>query len=255
MYISRFDPWGNPLCTCPPKYSLNPYTGCGHRCTYCYITGYIRDAFNPRKKENLLGAVLRELRRLEPGAVVALGNSTDPYQPMEARYGDTRAVLKALVERGFRVIVTTKSPLVLKDLDIIARGRVVVQITITTLRSDVARKLEPNAPDPRARLEAVRKLAEAGVPVTVRYDPIVPGVNEGDYEEVIGAAAEAGARHVVASTFKARRDGLRRVMEAFPEAKPLLEELYLRRGRWFRGYVYRCVVEETRAGGCEGRCC
>lgn len=191
--VRPFDPWRNPLCTCPPKYGLNPYTGCGHGCLYCYITSYIPNAFNPRPKERLMELVRRDLEKIPRGAVVALSNSSDPYTPPEAQLGLTRKVLEALLERGYRVLITTKSPLVLRDLDILAkhRERVAVQITITTLREELAERLEPRAPRPRGRLDAVKKLAEAGIKVTVRLDPLIPYLNddEENIEEVASSAA------------------------------------------------------------------
>ncbi len=96
--VRPFDPWQNPLCTCPFKYGLNPYTGCGHGCLYCYITSYIPNAFNPRPKEGLLEKVRRDLEKIPRGAVVALSNSSDPYTPPEAQLGLTRRVLQTLLE-------------------------------------------------------------------------------------------------------------------------------------------------------------
>ncbi|ACB39152.1 Radical SAM domain protein [Pyrobaculum neutrophilum V24Sta] len=238
--VKPFDPWRNPLCTCPPKYGLNPYTGCGHGCLYCYITSYIPNAFSPRPKEGLAERVRRDLEKIPRGAVVALSNSSDPYTPPEATLGLTRKVLHILLERGYRVLITTKSPLVLRDLDLFRRyrGRVVVQITITTLRSDVAAALEPGAPQPAGRLEAVRRLSAEGVPVGVRLDPIVPYVNDGveNIEEV--AAAAAGAAQLVASTYKAKPDSLARLRRAFPDKAPLWRRLYFEEGRYFHGQWY-----------------
>ena len=240
--VRPFDPWRNPLCTCPPKYGLNPYTGCGHGCLYCYITSYIPNAFNPRPKERLMELVRRDLEKIPRGAVVALSNSSDPYTPPEAQLGLTRKVLEVLLERGYRVLITTKSPLVLRDLDILAkhRERVAVQITITTLREELAERLEPRAPRPRGRLDAVKKLAEAGIKVTVRLDPLIPYLNddEENIEEVASSAAAAGAIHLVASTYKAMRDNFARLAKAFPDKAPLWRELYFEKGQFFHGQWY-----------------
>ncbi len=250
--VRLFDPWRNPLCTCPPKYGLNPYTGCGHHCKYCYITSYVRDGFNPRLKENLLSRVKRDLEKIPRGSTVALSNSSDPYTPPEGRLGVTREVLRLLLERGHRVLVVTKSPLVLRDLDILTkhRDRVVVQVTITTLDRELASALEPHAPG--GRVEAVRRLAGAGLAVGVRLDPIVPHLNDGEIDAVVRAAAEAGARHVVASVYKAKWDNFARLTAAFPELAPLWRDMYLKRGRrvhgqWYAPVDYRRRVLTTAA--------
>ncbi|MEZ0319560.1 MAG: radical SAM protein [Pyrobaculum sp.] len=267
--VRPFDPWGNPLCTCPPKYGLNPYTGCGHGCLYCYITSYIPDAFRPRPKEGLVEKVRRDLEKLPKGAVVSLSNSSDPYTPPEAALGLTRRALQILLERGFRVVVVTKSPLVVRDLDLFQkhRGRVVVQITITTLREDLAAVLEPRAPRPLGRLEAVRKLASAGVPVTVRLDPLIPGLNDdvGNIREVVDAAADAGAVHLVASTYKAKRDNFARLAAAFPHLAPMWRRMYFEEGKYFHGQWYAPaeyrravltrVAEEARRRGLQFTVC
>jgi len=240
--VRPFDPWQNPLCTCPFKYGLNPYTGCGHGCLYCYITSYIPDAFNPRPKEKLVERVRKDLEKIPKGAVVALSNSSDPYTPPEAQLGLTRKVLQTLLERGYRVLITTKSPLVLRDLDILRqhRDKVAVQVTITTLRDDLAAALEPRAPRPSGRLEAVRRLAAAGIPVSVRLDPIIPHLtdDEENIAQAVSAAAEAGAAHLVASTYKAKRDNFARMAEAFPEKAQLWKRLYFKDGEYFHGQWY-----------------
>lgn len=243
LYVVRpFDPWKNPLCTCPVKYGVNPYTGCGHGCLYCYITSYIPNAFNPRPKEDLVEKIRRDLEKIPRGSIVALSNSSDPYTPPEATLGLTRKVLQILLERGYKVIITTKSPLVLRDLDIFTRnrGRVVVQITITTLREDLAAVLEPRAPRPAGRLEAVRRLASVGIPVSVRLDPLIPYINDDidNIEEVVSAAAAAGAVHLVASTYKAKPDNFARMAKAFPEKLSLWQQLYFKEGKYFHGQWY-----------------
>ncbi|MFN3804421.1 MAG: radical SAM protein [Pyrobaculum sp.] len=238
--VRPFDPWGNPLCTCPPKYGLNPYTGCGHKCHYCYITSYIPNAFSPRPKERLAERLRRDLEKIPKGAVVALSNSSDPYTPLEAALGHTRKSLQTLLKGGYKVLITTKSPLVLRDLDILTRGSVVVQLTVTTLDERLASLLEPGAPKPSARLEAVRRLSEAGIAVGVRVDPIIPYLNDrlDDLEAVIDAAAKAGARHIVASTYKAKGDNLARLAKVIPERAPLWREMYFREGTYFHGQWY-----------------
>jgi DNA repair photolyase len=162
--------------------------------------------------------------------------------PPEDRVGLTRRVLQLILEREYRVVLITKSSLVLRDLDMLQkyRGRAVVQITITTLKSDLAAVLEPGAPRPSERLEAVRRTAAAGVPVSVRLDPLIPYINDDpeNVESVISAAARAGASHVVVSTYKARRDNFARLARAFPDLASLWQRLYFIEGTYFHGQWY-----------------
>lgn len=240
--VRPFDPWGNPLCPCPLKYGVNPYTGCGHRCVYCYITSYIPKAFEPRPKDDLLRRALDDLRKIPKGAVVSIANSSDPYTPPEAKLKLTRSLLEALLSRGYRVLLVTKSPLVLRDLDILSKypGQVAVQLTVTTLEDALAERLEPLAPRPGARLIAVKRLAEAGIPVGVRLDPIIPYINDGEegLKAVVEAAAAAGARQLVSSTYKAKPDNFARLAKAFPEAAERLRETYFGRGKYMHGQWY-----------------
>ncbi|MEM4973578.1 MAG: hypothetical protein QXR87_07740, partial [Candidatus Hadarchaeales archaeon] len=139
--ITEFDPWGDPLCTCPRKYSLNPYTGCQHHCLYCYITSYIPRAFNCRPKRDLLARIRAELPKLDRRLPVSLSNSSDPYPPMEGRLHLTRKCLQALAQAGFAVQIITKSNLVVGDLDLLEGMRAVVSFTLTTLNRQLASKL------------------------------------------------------------------------------------------------------------------
>lgn len=242
MYLVRpFDPWRSPLCTCPAKYVLHPYTGCGHGCLYCYASSYVRDFFNPRPKEGFVRKLLRDLERLPIGSLVELSTSSDPYTPPEERLSVTRWALSELLERGFRVLVTTKSALVLRDIDVLLRyrDRVAVAITITTLDAGTAAVLEPGAPTPAERLKAVRKLSSSGVPTLVRVDPIVPYVNDDPsaVEELVEQVSRAGAVQVTSSTYKARPDSLSRLLKALPEVAPKIVEAY-RSGERVGGYTY-----------------
>ncbi len=228
--ISRFDPWGDPLCTCSPKYSLNPYTGCQHRCLYCYITSYIPRAFECRPKKDLLQRVRRDLGKLDRRLPISLSNSSDPYPPLERELGLTRKCLELIGRAGLAVQIITKSDLVARDVDLLSRMRSVVSFTITTLNPRLARRLEPNAPPPERRLRAVGVISKKGIPATVRLDPLFPGLNEEEIERVVRAAAGAGAVHVTASTFKPRPDCWQRMMLAFPEFCKKARELYFVEG-------------------------
>lgn len=242
--IREFDPWGDPLCTCPKKYGFNPYTGCLHRCIYCYITSYIPRAFDCRVKKNLIVRVERDLKRADKRRVISMSNSSDPYPPMEAKLKLTRACLKLFTREGCQVQVITKSDLVARDVDLLSRMRCVVSFTITTLDRNLSRKLEPRAPAPERRLKAMRKLSSAGVPVSLRLDPVIPGLNDTEIERIVKAAAATGAKHVTSSTFKPRPDSWHRVQRVFPEATAKLAPLYFKHGE--RHHNSRYLPRELR---------
>jgi len=237
--LRPFDPWKSPLCTCPPKYSLHPYTGCSHRCLYCYATSYIgvRDS---APKRGFLEQLARDLSVADRGLTVEMSTSSDPYPPIEASLELTREALRTLFERGFKVLITTKSSLVVRDADLLSKGRSAVMITITTLDEDVSKRLEPGAPPPNERLSALRELARRGVPVGVRVDPVVPFINDDPHQlsSLVEKAYEAGAKHVVTSTYKAKPDSFRRLTAAFPEVASKLADAYFSMKTLASGYYY-----------------
>jgi len=264
--LRPFDPWRSSLCTCPPKYSFQPYTGCSHGCLYCYATSYIgRRASTPKKR--LLQRLVRDLSFIDLTRPISMSNSSDPYPPEEQFYGLTRRCLEVLVERGARVLVVTKGSLVARDADLLSRGMCAVTVTITTMDRELASKLEPRAPPPSDRVEALRRLHEAGVPVGLRLDPVIPGLNDDRHSirEVLEAAHSAGVRFVVTSSYKARPDNLKRMITAFPEMERAWTEIYRVRGRWIHGYWYaptelrkrmlRTVIEEARRLGMQYAVC
>jgi DNA repair photolyase len=188
--------------------SLNPYRGCEHGCAYCYARptheylGFSAGVdFESRivVKEDAAALLRRELtsRRWVP-KTLALSGVTDPYQPVERRLGITRACLAVLAELRNPVAVITKNALVTRDLDLLgelaSHGAAAVSLSITTLDGDLARRLEPRASHPRDRLEAVSRLAAAGIPVGVMVAPIVPAITDHEIPAILKAAAEAGAR-------------------------------------------------------------
>ncbi|MCS7131416.1 MAG: radical SAM protein [Hadesarchaea archaeon] len=236
--IHDFDPWGDPLCTCPSKYSFDPYTGCAHRCLYCYITSYIPRAFECRPKEDLLKRLERDLRKIDKRRIISMSNSSDPYPPIEAELKLTRACIELFAREGCRLLVITKSDLVARDADLLAEMGAVVSVTITTLSDKTCKRLEPGAPSPKRRLAALRRLADREVPTAVRLDPLIPGINDIDIEKIIEAAVDAGASHVTSSTYKLRPDSWRRIREEFPEAASQLAYLYFGRGERRRNSWY-----------------
>ncbi len=193
----------------PFQWTINPYRGCEFGCKYCYAR-YTHefmemDAFEFEDKiyaKTAAAHLLRqELGRIDRRERIALGTATDPYQPAERRYGRTRSILEVFAkERGRFLSITTKSDMVTRDLDLlrqIARANVLaVHITITTLDEKLARMLEPRAPRPALRLDAVRTLSQAGIGVSVFPNPIMPGLTDSErqLDRLAKAARDAGAQ-------------------------------------------------------------
>ncbi|MBL8566542.1 MAG: PA0069 family radical SAM protein [Hyphomicrobiaceae bacterium] len=188
--------------------SINPYRGCEHGCIYCYARpshcylGHSAGLDFETKlyaKTNAAELLERELAnpRYVP-KVIALGANTDPYQPIEREHRITRSILEVLERAGHPVGIVTKSALVLRDSDILARMAerrlVKVAISVTTLDRRLARAMEPRASTPPRRLEAIRKLAQAGVPVAVMVAPVIPALNDSEIEAILASCREAGAR-------------------------------------------------------------
>jgi DNA repair photolyase len=192
----------------PFRWTINPYRGCEFGCKYCYAR-YTHEfmEMDPFEFEDRIYAkaaaahlLRQELARIDQTDAIAIGTATDPYQPAERRFERTRAILEVFSrERGWRLGVTTKSDLVLRDVDLlreISRRNVLgVNITITTLNEKLARQLEPRAPRPALRLEAVRELTAAGISVSVFPNPIMPGLTDSEpsLDRLAKAARDAGA--------------------------------------------------------------
>jgi DNA repair photolyase len=188
--------------------SINPYRGCEHGCIYCFARpthaylGMSPGADFESKlfvKPNAAELLAKELSA--PGytpKTIAIGTNTDPYQPIERQLKIMRSILEVLREFRHPVGIVTKSALVLRDIDILApmaeMGLARVALSVTTLDRRLARAMEPRAATPGKRLEAVRILAEAGIPTSVMFAPIIPALNDGEMESVLAAAKEAGAR-------------------------------------------------------------
>lgn len=192
----------------PFRWSINPYRGCEHGCIYCYARpthSYLNLSpgldFETRlvAKVNAAELLRKELSRAshEPSPV-NVGSATDAYQPIERELRITRGVLEVLTECQHPFTIVTKSSGVERDLDLLAlaaqRRQTAVFISITSLDSSLSRRLEPRAAAPYRRLQTVKRLSEAGVPVGVNVAPIIPFLNEPEIERIVAAAAEAGAR-------------------------------------------------------------
>jgi len=198
----------------PFTWTINPYRGCEFGCQYCYAR-YTHEFMEMRDgaefeqkiyvKQHTADLLRRELRRVKPGEAIALGTATDPYQPAERRYEVTRGILEEFARHhGFELGIVTKSNLIVRDVDLLRavaqNNALSIHVTVTTLNVDLARILEPRAPRPDLRMEAVRELSAAGLTVGVSCSPVLPGITDppADLEAVVRAAAAAGARHVFA---------------------------------------------------------
>lgn len=238
-YLHIFDPWNFPLCTCPRKYSIDPYTGCEHRCVYCYITSYIRNPWRVRPKRDFLLILERELKKAKI-MPVSMSNSSDPYPGMEREKKITRGALRLLKRYGFPVLVLTKSDLVARDADILSEMKSVVSITITTLDDNLAKKMEPFAPSPERRLRAIEILKAKGIPVAVRVDPLIPGINDSpeDLRILVKELASLGVDQIISSTYKAKPDNFKRVAGVFKDHAEELRRIYYEENEMVRGIRY-----------------
>ena len=189
--------------------SINPYRGCEHGCVYCFARpthAYLGLSpgldFESKLfvKPNAPELLERELSA--PGYVpriMAIGTNTDPYQPIERRYKIMRGILEVLERAGHPVGIVTKSTLVLRDLDILARmarrNLVKVAVSVTSLDAKLSRTMEPRAPTPPRRLETLRQLVSAGIPTSAMVAPVIPALNDDEIERILEAVAAAGVRN------------------------------------------------------------
>ena len=198
----------------PFTWAINPYRGCEFACKYCYARYThefmeMTDLDFERKifvKQHAAELLRQELRKVKKGEPIAIGTATDPYQPAERRYEVTRAILEEFARhRGFEIGIVSKSNLVVRDAELLREidqhNRLFVNLTITTVNTDLARILEPRAPRPDLRLEAVRQLNLAGVTAGVLCAPVLPGITDApaDLEALVEAAAKAGAKSIFAN--------------------------------------------------------
>lgn len=191
----------------PFEQSINPYRGCEHGCVYCFARpthAYLDLSpgldFETRLTWKTNAAELLEDALRKPGyrcSPIAMGTNTDPYQPVEKRYRVTRKILEVAQRFQHPVTITTKSQLVLRDIDLLAelaQDRLAsVAISVTTLDRDLKRAMEPRTPDGETRLKTMETLANAGIPVTLLLAPVIPALNDDEFETILERAAEAGA--------------------------------------------------------------
>lgn len=231
----------------PFTWTINPYRGCEFGCRYCYAR-YTHEFMEMRDgmefeqkiyvKQHAAGLLRHELRRVKPAEAIALGTATDPYQPAERRYEVTHAILEEFaLHRGYELGIVTKSNLIVRDLDLLKEvaktNKLSVHITITTLNVELARILEPRAPRPDLRLDAVRTLSQAGLRVGLSCSPVVPGITDSpkDLESLIRGAAEAGADYVFANPLFLKPCSAAVFLPFVEQNFPHLAENYRRRYR------------------------
>lgn len=230
------------------RWSLNPYTGCEHRCAFCYVRAFELRADRPgddrygraiRVKVNVAAVLRRELaRRSWRHELVAVGTATDPYQPAEGRYRLTRACLEALRDHRNPAGIITRGPMIVRDVDVLqdlnARAELSVNFSIPTLDEEVWRRTEPGTAPPRQRLRALEQLVAAGIKAGVGMAPILPGLSDrpDQLEEVVRAARAAGATHLWASVLHLKPGTREHFLEVlarhWPEELPRYRALYSR---------------------------
>jgi DNA repair photolyase len=249
----------------PFNWSLNPYMGCVHRCTFCYVRAFEKRADRPsgeaygtsiRVKSNI-GEVLRqELARASwQRESIAIGAATDPYQPAEGRFRLTRACLETLASAANPFGLITRGPMIVRDADVLAeaarRAEVSVTFSVPTLDVEVWRRTEPGTAPPRQRLRALTRLVEAGIRTSVGMAPILPGLSDRPEQlaEVVRAARGAGACGIWANLLYLRAGTREHFLESlardWPELLPEYEQLYASRA-YLRNEDAKPVREAVR---------
>ena len=254
----------------PFDWTVNPYRGCAMGCRYCYATYthefmgittpeefhttvFVKRGAGPETARRLAGIVRR-------GELIALGTATDPYQPGEAEERITREFLEAVAAlRGVRLGITTKGAIILRDLDLLqrinARSTLSVHVSLISTRPGLLRELEPWAPPPDVRIEVMRRLAEACIPVSLSVAPVLPAITdeESHLDELLGRAAAAGVKkmswNILFLRSPTREKYLRWVAAQFPRLSEAYERAYAE--RTYLGGSYRerlkALLERLRA--------
>jgi DNA repair photolyase len=236
----------NPVRGMPFSWSLNPYTGCAHRCTFCYVRAYERRADRPsaegygrtiRVKVNVPEVLRLELARPSwRRESVAIGAATDPYQPAEGKYRLTRRCLQVLAAARNPFSIVTRGPLIVRDIDVLQeasrRAEVEVSVSVATLDEAIRRRTEPGTAPAHQRLRAVRRLVDAGIRAGVGLAPVLPGITDGadHLAAVVRAARDAGATHVWCNPLflrpGTREHFLEHLARDWPALLPRYERLY-----------------------------
>jgi DNA repair photolyase len=230
----------------PFRWSLNPYTGCVHRCTFCFVRAFELRADRPyddrygtsiRVKVNLVDVLERELSRKSwKRELVAVGTATDPYQPAEGKYCLTRGAIERFALHSTPLHLITRGPMIVRDVDVLSdaarRAKVSITFSVPTLDHEIWRKTELGTAPPRQRLRALRTLVDAGLDVGVGMAPILPGLSDKPelLADVVRAARDAGATGVWANLLYlrpgTREHFLDRLARDWPELVPMYERMY-----------------------------
>jgi DNA repair photolyase len=246
----------------PFKWSLNPYMGCVHRCTFCFVRAFEKMADRPsdarygtsiRVKTNLVEVLRTELARKSwKRDQVVVGTATDPYQPAEGHFRLTRGAIEALGDASTPIGVITRGPLIVRDVDVLvyasSRAEVGVTFSIPTLDPEIWRLTEPGTAPPAKRLKAIRTLIDAGIKASVGMAPILPGLSDDPAKmaDVVRAARDAGAVSIWTNVLYlrpgTREHFLDNLARDWPALLPMYERLYSG-----RAYVAKDVVEPVRA--------
>jgi DNA repair photolyase len=257
-------------------WSLNPYMGCVHRCTFCYVRAFEQRADRPsddrygtsiRVKTNVAEVLRRELARPSwQREVVAIGAATDPYQPAEGRYKLTRACIEVLGAAANPLQIITRGPMIVRDIDVLARAasraEVAVTFSVPTLDREIWQRTEPGTAAPHQRLRALKQLVDAGIKASVGMAPILPGLSDKPelLADVVRAAREAGATGVWANLLYLKPGTKEHFLSAlerdWPELVPEYEWLYARHAFLPKGEAEPAranVRELTRAHGIRDR--
>jgi DNA repair photolyase len=235
-------------------YAINPYTGCGHACAYCYATFMKRFTGHTEEwgtfvdvKVNAAQVLARQLQRAKPGTI-SLSTVTDAYQPLEEGYGVTRACLQALSGYDHPLTILTKSPLVLRDLDLLTQlPRVEVAFTITTLDDAIRQQFEPGASPVDARLDALHALATAGIPTWAFCGPLLPLLSDSDEQisALFAALKRARVGSVLVDSLNLRGAAQGRIRQVLNDHHPALIEPYRALAANRRPY-HASLMERTR---------
>jgi DNA repair photolyase len=244
------------------KWSLNPYMGCAHRCTFCYVRGFEHRADRPsddrygrsiRVKINIAEVLAQELRRPSwQKETIAVGAATDPYQPVEGRYRLTRQCLTVMSAARSPFSIVTRGPMIVRDIDVLQaaarRAEVDVSLSVPTLDPEIWRRTEPGTAPPRQRLRALRMLVDAGIDAGLAVAPVLPGLTDdpAGLADVVRAARDAGATGVWCNVLYlkpgTREHFLENLARDWPALLPRYEQLY-RTG----AYPEREVTEPIKA--------
>ena len=249
----------------PFTWTINPYRGCEFACKYCYAR-YTHEFMELRNglefeqkifvKQHTAELLRQELRRVKPGEEIAIGTATDPYQPAERRFQVTRAILEELVRhRGLDLGIVTKSDLIVRDAELLAEisryNRLFVNITVTTLNVELARILEPRAPRPDLRLQALRHLVAAGVDAGVICAPVLPDITDAprDLEALVRATAAAGGKYIFANALFLKPCSAAMFLPLLEANFPKLVESYRKRyaSRAFLSRAYQKRLSQLMA--------